>query len=101
MQQSNARLPPMLLSLFLKIRYKKNTYYRLCCGLKNVCPVPNSPKLDMPFVKIMFLDPANILSTWIRRVLQFVYPLPFRLIPSRAADPIPFALGTTAAISVV
>ena len=49
----------------------------------------------------MLLDPTNIPSTWIRRILQLVNPLPFGLTPPFAANPVAFALGTTAAVSVV
>lgn len=57
--------------------------------------------LGMPFPQKLFLDPANSDSTRTRRVLQPVHPRLFGLTPVDAADPIPFARGTTAAISLI
>lgn len=52
-------------------------------------------------VQKVFFNPTDTLSTWIRRVLQFVNIRLSRLTPPDAADPVPFALGTAAAISLI
>ena len=85
-----------------KIQKILGTAFAVVTRTENFGPSdPRSSRLDMPFMQIIFLDPTNILSMWIRRVLQFVNSLLSRLTPPDAADPVPFALGTTAAISIV